>query len=102
VLTLATSAYVLLLLPHSLSLLLTLTFLYFPSFSLFSQPHFSIFGDAVNTASRMESTSEAMRVQVSAATARLLAATPRLVTTFRGFIEVKGEWGMFRVKKRQY
>jgi len=54
---------------------------------------FQVFGDTVNTASRMESTGESGRIQVSAATEELLrkAATGRHALTMRGLVDVKGK-----------
>ncbi|MEM8662738.1 MAG: adenylate/guanylate cyclase domain-containing protein [Pseudomonadota bacterium] len=49
---------------------------------------YDLWGDAVNTASRMESTGKPGRVQISAATAALLPAGSTIVP--RGFIEAKG------------
>ena len=53
---------------------------------------FQVFGDTVNTASRMESTGEAGRVQVSGATAEALRQTnaPH-VLRYRGKTEAKGK-----------
>lgn len=50
---------------------------------------YDVFGDAVNTASRMESHSEPMRVNVSEATACLLSG--KIPVEVRGEIEVKGK-----------
>jgi class 3 adenylate cyclase len=49
---------------------------------------YDVFGDTVNLASRLESASEPMRVNVSAVTAGLLAG--RLPCSPRGSVEVKG------------
>ncbi len=50
---------------------------------------YDVFGDTVNTAKRMETNSEPMRVNVSARTAELLGPSVRLEP--RGSIEVKGK-----------
>jgi guanylate cyclase len=50
---------------------------------------YDIWGDTVNTASRMESHSEPGRIQISDATNRLIEDD--FVTTYRGPIEVKGK-----------
>jgi len=55
---------------------------------------FDVFGDAVNTASRMESASEPMRINLSAKTAELLAESA--VIEPRGSVEVKGK-GMMQM-----
>lgn len=52
---------------------------------------FQLFGDTVNTASRMESTGEAEKVQCSAATAELLLSSGRHALRRRGVIAVKGK-----------
>jgi len=49
---------------------------------------YDVFGDTVNLASRLESASEPMRVNISSVTAGLLAGS--LPCTPRGSIEVKG------------
>jgi guanylate cyclase len=51
--------------------------------------HYDIWGDAVNTASRMESTGEAGRVQVSEATYELIRDD--IECEFRGEVEIKGK-----------
>jgi class 3 adenylate cyclase len=51
-----------------------------------------LFGDTVNTASRMESSSEAMRIHLSgAAHARLVEEKSTLATASRGMVDIKGK-----------
>ena len=52
---------------------------------------YDIWGDTVNTASRMESSGEVGRVNISAATHALLKDEPGLRFTARGLVEAKGK-----------
>jgi class 3 adenylate cyclase len=57
---------------------------------------FTLFGDTINTASRMESSSLPCRAQCTARTAALIraAADPALRVELRGRIDVKGKGPM--------
>ncbi|XP_052866342.1 soluble guanylate cyclase 88E [Anopheles cruzii] len=55
-------------------------------------PRYCLFGDSVNTASRMESTSQAMRIHISESTKHLLSGGYHV--SERGEIDVKGKGSM--------
>ena len=54
-------------------------------------PRYCLFGDTVNTASRMQSRSEPGKIQISSETKMLIDLAGGFVTEERGYVEIKGK-----------
>jgi len=70
-------------------------------------PRYCLFGDTVNTASRMQSRSEPGRIQISSETKMLIDLAGGFITEERGYVEIKGKgnldtfWLVGRAQEQQ-